>query len=55
MKFAEQGFTLKELVVSLAIVSVTTAWGLPSLVEITVSPLWRDPWWFKSTGRSLRL
>jgi prepilin-type N-terminal cleavage/methylation domain-containing protein len=34
MKFAEQGFTLKELVVSLAIVSVTTAWGLPSLVEM---------------------
>lgn len=34
MKFSEKGFTLKELLVSLAIVSVTSAWGLPHLVEM---------------------
>ena len=34
MKFSEKGLTLKELLVSLAVVSVTTAWGLPHLVEM---------------------
>ena len=34
MKFLEEGFTLKELLVSLAVVSVATAWGLPHLVEM---------------------
>ena len=32
MNFSERGFTLKELLVSLAVVSATTAWGLPNLV-----------------------
>ena len=34
MKFSKEGFTLKELLVSLAVVSITTAWGLPYLVKI---------------------
>ena len=34
MKFSEKGFTLKELLVSLAVVSVTSAWGLPHLFEM---------------------
>ena len=34
MKFSARGFTLKELLVSLAVVSVTIAWGLPHLVEV---------------------
>ena len=34
MNFSEKGFTLKELLVSLAVVSVTAAWGLPHLVEM---------------------
>jgi hypothetical protein len=33
MKSSKKGFTVKELLVSLAIVSVTTAWGLSYLVE----------------------
>ena len=34
MKFSKKGFTLKELLVSLAVVSVATAWGLPNLVRM---------------------
>ena len=34
MKFSKKGFTLKELLASLAVVSVTAAWGLPHLVEM---------------------
>ena len=34
MKFLEEGFTLKELLVSLAVISVAAAWGLPHLVEM---------------------
>jgi prepilin-type N-terminal cleavage/methylation domain-containing protein len=34
MKCSAKGFTLKELLVSLAVVSVTIAWGLPHLVDI---------------------
>jgi len=34
MKFTEIGVTLKELVITLAVVGVTTAWGLPHLFEI---------------------
>jgi prepilin-type N-terminal cleavage/methylation domain-containing protein len=34
MKSTEIGFTLKELVVTLAVIGVTTAWGMPHLVEM---------------------
>jgi prepilin-type N-terminal cleavage/methylation domain-containing protein len=34
MKISEKGFTLKELLVSLAVISVAAAWGLPHLVEM---------------------
>jgi hypothetical protein len=34
MKFPGKGFTLKELLISLAVVSFTTAWGLPYLVDL---------------------
>ena len=34
MKKRERGVTLNEVIISLAVVSVTTAWGLPYLVEM---------------------
>ena len=34
MKCLAKGFTLKELLVSLAVVSVAIVWGLPHLVDI---------------------
>ena len=34
VKFSAEGFTLKELLVSLAVFSIATGWGLPYLIEM---------------------